>query len=175
MAKKRGTARRPKQLMVFVSSTYRDLAPYREKIKLAFERSGIGFQGMELFTAQDSPPLKVCLDALRKSDVYVGVIGKLYGSSPPGKQKSYTELEYECATKLKMDRIMFILDDNAEIKPVYVEQDPKKIKRLSRFLKKVKQNHTVEAFTNPDEVTWRILASLQVHMERLREKGGVPL
>ena len=164
-------ARRPDgPLVVFVSSTYRDLAPYRERIKLALERSGFGFKGMELFTAQTSPPLEVCLDELKKSHIYVGVIGKLYGSIPHGKKKSYTEYEYILAAKMKMDRIMFVMDDNATVNAAYVEQDVKKIELLKKFISKIKTNHTIDPFSNPDEVTWKILSSLRVYEQRVREK-----
>jgi hypothetical protein len=76
----------------------------------------------------------VCLDELSRSDIYVGVIGKLYGSMPLGKPKSYTEFEYDLAEKMGMQRLVFVLDDDAEVKPAHVEQDPAKIKKLTAFL-----------------------------------------
>src|SRR5205814_10104791 len=84
-------------MIVFVSSTYRDLAEHREIIRIALETSGFQFRGMEQFPAQQEPPLEVALGSLEECDVYVGIVGELYGSSPPGRVLSYTELEYNHA------------------------------------------------------------------------------
>lgn len=157
------------RLRIFVSSTYRDLASYREVIKFSLEKSGFIFCGMELFSANPAPPLEVCLDGLRQCDIYIGVIGKLYGSLPPGKRKSYTEYEYDLAQDLIIDRFMFVLDDEAEVRPAHVEQDPMKLKRLTAFLEKIKRNHTIDTFNSPDQVAWKILASLRTYELRRRE------
>lgn len=155
---------------VFVSSTYRDLAEYREIIRLALETSGYHFHGMEHFPAQDRPPLDACLGALDDSDVYVGIVGGLYGSSPPGRQLSYTELEYRRARELGIYRIMLVIDDEASVRAAHIEQDPHRIERLKRFRALVEGRHTVQSFRDGNEAAWKILAALRTY--EIQTTGG---
>src|SRR5687768_4748374 len=89
------TKPKPRETVIFLSSTFRDFAPHRQVLKLALESSDYRVLGMELFTASANPPLKTCFDELKRSTIYIGVIGEYYGSCPPGFKKSYTQLEYE--------------------------------------------------------------------------------
>jgi hypothetical protein len=81
------------KMKVFASSTFRDLAEHREVLRLALESSGYEFRGMEHFAADERAPLEVALRAMDGCDVYLLIIGDLYGSTPPGRVISYTELE----------------------------------------------------------------------------------
>jgi Domain of unknown function (DUF4062) len=101
---------------VFVSSTYRDLAEYREVLRVALTTSGHTFHGMEHFAANPASPLETCMAALSRCNVYVGLIGSLYGSSPPGRRLSYTELEYRRAMDRNMYTIILLMDDDASVR-----------------------------------------------------------
>ena len=116
-----------------MSSTFRDLAEHREVLRLALKSSGHEFRGMEHFAADDRAPLDVALPALTGSDAYVLVIGDLYGSTPPGRVISYTELEYRRAQELGLPTIAMVLADDAEVNRLHVERDPAKRRRLDRF------------------------------------------
>jgi hypothetical protein len=155
---------------VFVSSTFRDLAEHREVLRLALETSGHQFRGMEHFPAQQAPPLEVALAALEHSDVYVGIIGDLYGSCPPGRVLSYTELEYNRATELDMYRIILILGDDAHVNRMHIERDPNRLRRLLRFRGRILENHTVQKFRDIHEAAWKILAALRNYELRLSEE-----
>jgi|SRR6185369_6135857 len=157
-------------MIVFVSSTYRDLVEHREVIRLALETSGFQFRGMEQFPAQEDPPLEVALQALDECDVYVGIVGELYGSSPPNRQLSYTELEYNHATAQDMYRIILVLNDDASVNRAQVERDPGKLRRLTRFRNKLLKQHTVQKFGDVNEAAWKILAALNTYQTRLREE-----
>lgn len=159
-------------MIVFVSSTYRDLAEHREVLRLALETSGYRFRGMEYFPAQPRLPLSVCLEALEGCDVYAGIIGGLYGSSPRGRVKSYTELEYDRATELDIYKILLVLDENATVRPGHVEQNPKRIERLDRFRARILGNNTVQTFRDAHEAAWKVLAALRTFEVRLRERRG---
>ncbi len=121
------------QMRVFVSSTYRQLASYREVMRLAIEKSGHTFLGMEYFSAQDEPPLNVCLQELETADIYVGVLGTLYGSSPPGQELSYTELEYNRARELAKPCIILVISEEALIPVGSFDSDPNRNGRLRDF------------------------------------------
>jgi hypothetical protein len=129
---------------------------------------------MEHCAADDRAPLDVALPALDDCDVYVLIVGDLYGSAPPGKVISYTELEYRRAQELGLPTIVVVLADDAQINRLHVERDAKKRMRLDRFRSAVLRRHTVQRFRDTNEVAWKILAALRMHETRLREnaEGG---
>ena len=156
-------------MRVFVSSTVRDLAQYRDIIRLALQTSGHSFLGMEHFAAQSFPPLDVCLSELDTADVYVGVIGDNYGSCPPGQKKSYTELEYLHAVERNLDCLIFIIRDDALVEVGSHDHDPHRHALLTQFRDALMRDHTVNRFSNPHEAAWEVLAALRVTEMRQRE------
>jgi hypothetical protein len=152
------------------SSTYRDLANHREILRLALETSGYNFRGMEHFGAQQDPPLDVCLRELETCEVYVGIVGILYGSSPPSRVLSYTKLEYNRAKELGNYIIILVINDHAQLNISQIEQDPDKIRRLNRFRDHRLQRHKKKSFNNEHEAAWKILAALRIYEILLREE-----
>ena len=155
---------------IFVSSSYRDLSNHREILRLALETSGYHFRGMEHFAAQQNPPLEVCLQELETCHIYVGIIGRLYGACPPGRVRSYTELEYIRARELEIYAIILMMGDDAQLNASQIEQDPTKMVRLNSFRERILQRHTVDYFNNEHEAAWKILAALRNYEIRLSEE-----
>jgi hypothetical protein len=93
---------------VFLSSTSRDLADYREAVHRALDGLGL-FQliKMEDFGARDANAKELCARRVRESDLLVGLMGHYYGSCPPGEAVSFTELEYRTAKDAGLPRLMF--------------------------------------------------------------------
>jgi hypothetical protein len=145
---------------------------HREVLRLALETSGHDFRGMEHFAAQDIPPLDVCLAEVDDCDVYVGVIGGLYGSCPHGRVIGYTELESVRATQSAKYQIWLVLDADADVKPNHIEQDPNKLARLQRFRARIERDHTVQTFKDPNEVAWKVLAALRVFELKMNEDAN---
>jgi hypothetical protein len=90
-----------RKLQVFVSSTFKDLIEERQISVQAILEAGHIPAGMELFTAGDESQLKIIKRWIEESDVYMLLLGGRYGSVEPKSGKSYTQLEYEYAVKLK--------------------------------------------------------------------------
>ena len=101
---------------VFVSSTSLGLTGFRDiagNVIRDFEYGGVKcFEPdmMEDFGARDGQAREVCADAVQDCDILVGILGIRYGAHPPDDQTSYTELEFETATKWGLSRLMFLLD-----------------------------------------------------------------
>jgi Domain of unknown function (DUF4062)/ATPase family associated with various cellular activities (AAA) len=103
---------------VFVSSTSLGLTGFRDiagNVIRDFEYGGVKcFEPvmMEDFGARDGQAREVCARAVEDCDVLVGIVGIRYGSHPPDDKKrtSYTELEFQTATKCGLSRLMFLLD-----------------------------------------------------------------
>ena len=70
---------------------------------------------MANFPAADQPAAELCAGRVRGCDVYVGVLGTRYGSPVRDMRGvSYTELEFETATEVGLDRLVFLLDTDAD-------------------------------------------------------------
>lgn len=156
-------------MRVFVSSTYRNLASYRETLRLALQKSGLTFLGMEHFAAQDAPPLETCLQEVDEADVYLGVVGNTYGSSPPGDDLSYTELEYMRARDRGIPCIILIISDDASVRVGNVDLDAGRNDHLRDFRDRLLQVHTVDRFTDENEAAWMALAAIRKLETRIRE------
>jgi len=67
------------------------------------------------FPAANLPPAELCVERVRSCEVYVGVLGTRYGSPVTDRlEVSYTELEFEAATRAGLERLVFTLDVGAE-------------------------------------------------------------
>ena len=84
-------------LRIFVSSVSREFDDERRALESTIQRLGGIFDGMEYFGSDPRSAIAFDDDAVRRSDLYVGLFGDRYGSIEPGSGKSFTELEYETA------------------------------------------------------------------------------
>ena len=97
---------------MFLSSTWRDMADRRAAILRAIRLlDGFDVEAMEEFGLRAQPPLVVCLKKLAECDIFFGVLGTGYGSSPPDGDPSYTEREYREARRLELPCLMVVVDD----------------------------------------------------------------
>ena len=89
---------------------------YVAAVERAVTACGHVIVDMADFPAADLPSARLCTDRVASCDVYIGVLGTRYGSpvrdSP---EVSYTELEFEAATKAGLHRLVFMLDTEAEV------------------------------------------------------------
>jgi WD40 repeat protein len=81
----------------------------------AISAAGHVIVDMTDFPAAGQAPARVCAERVRGCDVYVGVLGTRYGSPVRDRHGvSYTELEFDTATEAGLDRLVFVLDTEAE-------------------------------------------------------------
>ncbi|HVT60352.1 MAG TPA: TIR domain-containing protein [Thermoanaerobaculia bacterium] len=148
---------------VFLSSTPRDLQPYRDAVSRAIaamdRRHGVRMQDSG---ARDGTPEEVCRMQVAAADVYVGVIGHLHGSGPSGSDLSYTELEYDEAAKQEKPRLLFLAAEDLPLAPTLREPD-EMWQRQRRFRAKILTEPLVETFREPGELAAMVVAVLQRH------------
>src|ERR1700752_5155246 len=107
---------------VFLSSTYTDLINHRKALIEAIESlDGYHCIRMETYGAREWESLDFCRTKVAECQLFVGILGHLYGSCAKESGQSYTEAEYETAALLGIPRLMFIAHEHTEL-PVYMRE-----------------------------------------------------
>src|SRR5215472_6706128 len=111
-------------LRVFLSHTseLRELPlkdhSYIDAAERAVRKAGHAVTDMRDFPPHGGPPADYCVREVARADVYVGVIGFSYGSPVIDRPDlSYTELEFETATQRGIPRLVFLLNEDADLGP----------------------------------------------------------
>lgn len=144
--------------------------------KDAVTRAGQKVTNMQYFTARDEKPADYCRQQLELADVYVGIIGFRYGSPVRDEpQKSYVELEFEIATALGLPRLIFLLDDAADLQiPTIYLRDPdiKFETRQREFRDRLKEEAvTVQRVDKPELLETMLFQALTNDQESLRKRS----
>jgi formylglycine-generating enzyme required for sulfatase activity/energy-coupling factor transporter ATP-binding protein EcfA2 len=149
---------------VFLSSTAKDLQPYRDAVVEAIGKlKGFHCIRMEDFGAMDGEPLAVCREQVAASEVFVGLVGHLNGSSPEGSDLSFTQIEYEEAKRRRKPRLMFVADDDFPLPARLGRESEEAYQRQLRFREQVKRDHTAVFFNDPQKLATLVVAALSVH------------
>lgn len=144
---------------IFVSSSYKDLIPYRQKANESIQRLQQIAIGMELFGSDPDAPLEVCVNRVRECSLLILIVGFRYGSIIEPEGKSITEIEYDTAIEANIPTLVYIIDDD---QPVSLNNiDFENTERLRAFKSLLKNRHVVSSFTTPDDLGSKILADVQ--------------
>jgi tetratricopeptide (TPR) repeat protein len=165
---------------VFVSHTaeLRDYPPgnsYVAAVEQAISAAGHVVVEMAGFPAADQPPAQLCIDRVRGCQVYVGVLGTRYGSPVRDKPEvSYTELEIGTATEARLDRLVFLLDEDADVGlPVSALIDREFGARQDAFRHRVRDSGLVTgSFASPAAQGQLVERSLRELAQARRAGGG---
>src|SRR5262249_59648474 len=76
-----------------------------------------------------------CQQRVRDSDIFVAVVGFRYGSLVAGETVSYTELEFTEATNAGLPRLVFLLDESADVPAGLVDADRTAVDRFRQRLR----------------------------------------
>jgi hypothetical protein len=145
---------------VFLSSTSKDLAAYREAVHRALDAlDGFDLIGMESFGARDTDARGIDEQKLREADLLVGLMGHCYGSSPPDDPTSFTEQEYDFAVDRKLPRLMFVAPDEFPVPQHLIEPDDKRA-RQKAFRERVMVDRVVASFATPEGLAARVTQAL---------------
>lgn len=138
---------------------------YVSAVERAISAAGHVIVDMKDFPASDQPPAQLCVERVRGCDVYIGVLGTRYGSPVRDRpQLSYTELEFETATEAGLDRLMFLLDTDAENVgiPASMLIDPEFGIRQNAFRRRVQNSGLVtQSFADPSTLGQLVERSLR--------------
>ena len=155
---------------VFLSHTseLRDFPADRSYVAAAedaVKRAGDAVADMAYFTARDDKPSKYCQDVVRSCDVYVGLIGLRYGSLVRDHPEvSYTELEFDTAGEAGLPKLVFLLDEEADLRipPIRsYDQDADRQTKQRRFRERLRDaGATVCKVSSPETLEPALLQAL---------------
>ena len=147
---------------IYFSSSFRDLGLYRAKASEVLRYLADFFLLVrpveEMLPGSSQPPLIDCLEYVQQCDIYVLIIGKIYGAIPGSQEKSFTQFEYEKARNSGKIILPFIADNNA---PDLMEEIEHK-NLFDEFKGEVMQNYVtyIRPFSNPDGLGWQLSVAL---------------
>ncbi len=143
---------------VFLSSTGRDLADYREAAFRAIDGlDDYKCIRMESYGAVDDAPVDLDLRKIEGCDLFVGLMGLNYGSCPPGDEKSFTEHEYDDA--VGKPRLMFVAPDRFPV-PGNLRETDEEFEKQQVFRKRVMSERVVAKFESPERLATQIVQSI---------------
>lgn len=153
------------ELRAIVSSTWRDLAKYRNAVKDACLAAKVIPIMMEHLLPQDIDIVKKSTEMVDRAHIYVGLFGRRYGTVPSGEERSVTEIEYDRALALGLERLIFTKSDEqpSEVDPL--EMTPEVQEGLRRFRARLGSLLTAE-FTGVENLKRLVQGAL--HESRLR-------
>ncbi len=162
---------------IYISSTYNDLVEHRQQVYDILRKMRYDVMAMEDYVATDKRPLDKCLADVASCHIYVGIFAWRYGYVPPGQKQSITELEYQQAGQSGLERLIFLLDEDAPWPRSKMESGAggEKIEALRGELLAA---HLVQFFKSPEELTEQVAdsvaewaqAQLDAMMDSLRAK-----
>src|SRR5258708_16152619 len=107
-----------------------------------------------------------CIAELEQSDVYVGVIAFRLGSIEKDSSKSFTQLEYEHAVAHEKNILIYTADEeNARFKVGDIDNDSANRARLAAFKERLREKHTVESYSTPEDLCEKIKRDFRRHFE----------
>jgi energy-coupling factor transporter ATP-binding protein EcfA2 len=162
---------------VFVSSTSRDLGPYRARLDNVIRSLGMFPIMMEDFNPSDRNAVQKSYDEVQKAEIFVGVYAHRYGYCPkpdvtysggaPDGKTSITHMEYQWALARKIPLRLFVVDEKHPWPSTDIEGGRNKA-RLKKFLDRVKTDHVVKFFTDPGDLALKVSVALG---DLARQKG----
>jgi hypothetical protein len=145
-----------KKVNFFISCTFEDLKEHRRILLNAFSSLKQEVEAMEYWSPDSQSSLELCLDHVRSSDIYIGILGTRYGFEPDNK-KSITQYEYEEAVRLNLKRLVYFIDEENH-KIVYKDVDVgEKAQKLKTFKQSIENSIVRGKFSSPEDLSSKVI------------------
>ena len=166
---------------VYISSTYRDLGPYRRVVMESLHKvPNFKVVGMEYYTAEATQPLDRCLQDVSECQIYLLILANRYGWVIDGYEQSVTHLEYLRARQENKVILVFKADNRDGRFPADEEMDGQpptsekaaKLTALKTEVGNARLSHP-EGFTSEYHLALQVMESL-VRNPRVDFDGELP-
>ncbi|WP_164009906.1 DUF4062 domain-containing protein [Pyxidicoccus trucidator] len=165
----------PQSFKIFISSTWESAALTALRQELTRELRDLGHQPlmMDRDGALAAAPGPAVHFSVEGCDVLVGIYGSRYGSLRPGGSESFTEYEFDTATRGRKRRLCYFLGEDAGAPPPEPEE---KQQAQRRFREKIDRHLVRMDFSKHGSgpEAWAELRS-QVLRDIRRLESGAPL
>lgn len=174
----------PRYYKVFISSTFRDLAPHRQQAILGVLRAGHMPVALENFAPDSESKRTVISEALAGCQFYVIILGSRYGAIPEDQlrlplelqNKSYTEIELDIAIAAQLPILAFFLDSDevlkARLTPEWIQSDePRNKDKYEIFRKRLTEGidkPLAKPFSTPEAIFSELYAYFQREHRTIR-------
>jgi hypothetical protein len=158
--------------LVFLSSTFADLVDHRKAVLYVLQRMRSWVEAMEYFGSDTDVPLQVCLNAVDRSDLYIGVFGTRYGSTD-GEGISITQREYERAVAHNKTILIYLLDEERHLTPPAHVDRGENAQRLDALKDQLKKRHTCTRFESPSDLALKVGLDLVQYLKPRQEDSAV--
>ena len=169
----------PRTVMdIFLSSTSKDLAPCRDRVREMIDRMALVSVAMETFGARPTKPLAACREDVERADALIVLVGHRYGWTPSKKdggdaRRSITWWEVKWALDSGKPVFAFLVDPDAEwsaereqdrlltaTSDAQVLEIGRAVQGLGRFRQFLETETTREVFSNVDNLGGLVATSL---------------
>ncbi len=155
------------RLKIFISSTYKDLAIYRERIIQQILHMKQFPIAMEFFGSQPEDPTSICFKEIEECDVFVGIYGFYYGYTPEEGSPSITEQEFTYAREQGKRCVCYFAEES--LKPELQEKtgnEPEiKQRGLSDFKNRINKELVRSLFHSADDLSAKLGADLNLLLQ----------
>jgi hypothetical protein len=158
---------------IFISSTGKDLAEYREVAISACLQASMSPIAMEAFLPDPKYPAEICRFWVGQADIFLGIIAHRYGHIPDGSEISLTEMEYDRALELNIPIYLFVMNDKHPWPPSEIDKG-EAARCLERFKARLLKRHTVRSLKDLDDFGQTVSTLLTQIQERTAVKTGCP-
>jgi len=162
---------------IFVSSTPFDLALHRKKIADAVAHKAGKRPALTVVGVLPETSLEERLRLVRSAQVFIAVIGMVYGNVDPLSNKALTQLEYDEAQAYCVPSLIYIIDEDEHlVLPKHVDTGTS-AHRLGEFKATLTQLQDVRFFSSADDLVekikndlLRVFAPMQAAVAQADEK-----
>lgn len=153
--------------LIFVSSPQRELARLRRSLCYGLLTDPYFKEYFDVFLFENLPangrnPEGNYLEKVEECSIYLGLIGRTYGTVDPHSRLSATEVEFDRATELRKDRLVFVRR---------LPRGVRRERRMAALLRKVAREVTFKEFTTADRLLLEVKTALLLWQQR-RAGGG---
>ena len=154
--------------LIFVSSPQSEFARERKDLCYFILTDPYLKQYFDVFLFENLPanqqnPQKNYRDKVKECRIYLGLFGKTYGK-PDGNGVSATEHEFDYATELGRDRVVFL----KQLAP-----RARHAKKMAELITKAKQAVTYDTFDSLDDLKLKVMQSLLFWQQNQSKMGWI--
>src|SRR5688572_7617169 len=151
----------PNELVkVFISSTFSDLVEHREAVHTAIHQMKHHADDMIYWSADERTPTTASVENVKQSNLMILIVAHRYGSLAPGDGRSFTEVEYDAASKNGVPVFAFFVDPLHPWPPNHIEVNEALREKLLTFRQRVETECVRQFFTTPESLAMMVTQAI---------------